>query len=136
MNTIKCKTHKFTKFITFLMIFVGISGCFSVLFGAWLAHAGATLPEDIHERLSSALHYQFIHTLVLFVSLLWYQHKPSKFIALASLGFFLGILAFSGSLYLKTWLMLDWLGKAAPFGGSLLALAWLFIAIAGKKFND
>ena len=115
------------------MVFVGISGCFSVLFGAWLAHAGQALPLDVQTRLASALQYQFYHTLALLSVLIWYQQHTSKWLIIAASGFAVGMLLFSGSLYLKTFLMNDDLGQLAPLGGLLLALSWLFVAIAGKK---
>jgi uncharacterized membrane protein YgdD (TMEM256/DUF423 family) len=124
------------RFFTFLIGFVGISGCFSVLFGAWLAHAGQQLPIEVQVRLASALQYQFIHTLALLAVLIWYQCRPSKTLVIAALCFVAGIFAFSGSLYLKTFLMLDVIGKVAPLGGILLAIAWVFVAIAGKTVND
>ncbi len=119
----------------FLMIFVGISGAFSVLFGAWLAHAGAALPEVEQIRLNKALQYQFIHTLALFVSLVWLSIHKSNWAIAASLSFVVGIVFFSGSLYLRTFFDMAAVGKLAPIGGSLLALGWLFIAFSAVNEN-
>ena len=121
------------NYLRFLMVFVGISGCFSVLFGAWLAHAGQALELSVQTRLASALQYQFIHTLALLAVIIWYQQQASKSLLIVASGFVLGILAFSGSLYLITFLMIDEIGKLAPIGGSILALSWLFVALAGRK---
>lgn len=110
------------------MIFVGISGAFSVLFGAWLAHGGTSLLELQQVRLGKALQYQFIHTLALFATLIFCFRQPAKWLVAASISFVLGILCFSGSLYLKTLFDIAIIGKLAPIGGSLLALGWLFIA--------
>jgi len=126
---------KIAKLIRLLMIFVGISGAFSVLFGAWLAHGGAGMPELQHERLDKALFYQFIHTLALYATLVFYFHQPIKWLMGASISFALGILCFSGSLYLKTLTGIAIIGKIAPIGGSLLALAWLFIALSAFSAN-
>ena len=115
------------------MVFVGISGAFSVLFGAWLAHAGQGLPIEQQTRLASALQYQFLHTLALMATIIWYRHKASNYLLLAMLGFVLGIVLFSGSLYLKTFLNIDEFSTLAPFGGSILAISWIIVAIAGKK---
>lgn len=119
---------KYFKLIKGLFIFVAISGCFSVLFGAWLAHAGQALPDDVIFRLSNALQYQFIHTLALFIVLSLNQLIASKWLVLSASCFSLGILLFSGSLYLKTLLGVDALGQFAPFGGVTLAIAWLLLA--------
>ncbi len=53
-----------------LMIFVGVSGCFSVLFGAWLAHAGQALPINVQSLLKTALQYLLFHSLALLVILI------------------------------------------------------------------
>ena len=113
------------------MVFVGISGAFSVLFGAWLAHGGQALPEHEQWRLSNALQYQFIHTLALLCTLVCYLYQPSRWLVATALCFCLGILLFSGSLYVKTFLALDVIGKLAPAGGMILALGWVFICFAG-----
>lgn len=121
------------NFLQYLMVFVGISGAFSVLFGAWLAHAGQALPMEQQTRLASALQYQFLHTLALMATIIWYQFKASNYTLLAMFGFVFGILLFSGSLYLKTLLNIDELSQLAPVGGTILAISWIIVAIAGKK---
>jgi uncharacterized membrane protein YgdD (TMEM256/DUF423 family) len=115
------------KIVKFLCIFVGISGCFSVLFGAWLAHAGQILPSNELSRLSHALQYQFIHTLALLVTLIWYMLQPTRTLIIAAFCFVLGVICFSGSLYIKTFFDFPSIGKLAPLGGIFFALGWLFI---------
>jgi len=112
------------------MIFVGISGTFSVLFGAWLAHVGAGLPNSQQMGLEKALQYQFIHTLTLFITLICYIIQPLKLLIAASFSLTLGILLFSGGLYIKILFGLSFFGKLTPFGGSLLALGWFFLCFA------
>lgn len=120
--------------IKFLMIFVGISGCFSVLFGAWLAHAGQTLIPSQQISLQTAQHYQVIHTLALFISLLWaITRPPSNVLLLACMGFFIGILCFSGTIYIKTLFSIAIIGKLTPLGGISLAIAWLLLSFEGIK---
>lgn len=114
--------------------FVGLSGCFSVLFGAWLAHAGKSLPVESYSRLASAVEYQLYHTLTLFISIIAYKIKPSNWLLSAILLFFLGIILFSGSLYFKTFFNLAFWGALVPFGGISFALAWLCIMPAGRTF--
>lgn len=121
-----------------LMIFVGVSGCFSVLFGAWLAHAGQTLPVNVQSTLKTALQYQLFHTLALLAALVWATtslsvRKPSKILLAACIAFVVGILCFSGSIYIKTFFSFPSVGKLTPFGGISLAVAWLFLSIEGKN---
>jgi uncharacterized membrane protein YgdD (TMEM256/DUF423 family) len=123
--------------IRLLLLFVGISGAFSVLFGAWFAHAGQTLSVVDKMRIENAQFYQFIHTLALFVSIVWYTKSASKWLLSSAVCFSLGILCFSGSLYVKTFFALTSIGavigKLAPVGGMLLALAWLCLIFVSKK---
>ena len=126
-------------YITAILIFIGISGCFSVLFGAWFAHAGLSLPGDVQSRLANALQYQFFHTLALLAIVIWLQtlfgrNKPTKLINILYLSasfFMVGVLCFSGVLYIKTFFDVVAIGKLAPVGGISFALGWLCISWAG-----
>jgi len=118
--------------IRLFVLFVGISGAFSVLFGAWFAHAGHALSAIDNNRIESAQFYQFIHTLALVVIIVWYIVVPSKWLLCSSSCFSVGVLCFSGSLYIKTFFAMSTIGKLAPVGGILLAIGWLFIIFASK----
>ncbi len=132
------------KQLKFLFAFVGISGAFSVLFSAWLAHAGSALLFDEQRRLVIAVAMQFIHTLALFIVLVWLKLtlenstvdkvliKSIYALLISAYCFFLGILFFSGALYFKTFHLLPFFGKLAPFGGSTLALGWLMLAVSAQ----
>lgn len=113
-----------------MMIFVGISGCFSVLCGAWLAHGGKTLPASVQVSMATALQYQFIHTIALLICLVWLKvSKPSIILLGSCFAFVLGILCFSGTIYIKAFFDFAIIGKLTPFGGIALAIAWLLLAI-------
>jgi uncharacterized membrane protein YgdD (TMEM256/DUF423 family) len=134
MNKNRFTTH------SLLIIFVGLSGCFSVLFGAWLAHGGQLLSLHEQTSLSTALQYQFIHTIALYITLVWAlklkkidKLEPSMILTISALAFFVGILLFSGGIYLKTLFNIAIIGKFTPFGGISLALAWLLLVFQGKK---
>ena len=119
-----------------LMIFVGISGCFSVLFGAWLAHGGQSLPLASQERLMTAVTYQFFHTLALMLTIILYKLHGRLTLLIAGVLFAFGIVLFSGSLYIKTFFEVLSIGKLAPSGGLSFALAWLLVGFAGTKMFD
>ena len=146
--TINNKSAIMVKLNYVLMIFVGISGVFAVLFSAWLAHAGANLIAADQRRLVIAVAMQFIHTLVLLVTLVWYRlqnsislnneqlyqslQRTNTLLSITAVCFALGILCFSGALYLKTFHLLVFFGKLAPFGGMLLAFGWLMLAVTAS----
>ena len=118
------------RIIKFLMIFVGVSGCFSVLFGV--------LPINVQSRLNTALQYQLFHTLALLATLVWAitsssDKVPSRILLGAGIGFFVGILCFSGTIYIKTFFSFALVGKLTPFGGISLAIAWLLLSVEGKN---
>jgi uncharacterized membrane protein YgdD (TMEM256/DUF423 family) len=124
---------KLTNIARLLTIFIAISGCFSVLFGAWFAHAGQGLSESVQFRLVNAQQYQFIHTLALLSVIALYRYHPSKWLFASASCFIVGILFFSGSLYLKTFLGFTAIGKITPIGGMLLALGWLLTIFVSNK---
>ena len=124
---------KLVNISMFFKVFVGISGCFSVLFGAWLAHAGPLLLVKEQTSLSSALEYQFIHTLALLVVVVWNNIQPHRFLFFSASLFVLGILAFSGGIYLKTLFGFQAAGQFAPLGGISMALGWLCLLFVGEK---
>jgi uncharacterized membrane protein YgdD (TMEM256/DUF423 family) len=131
------KIHTKNRIIKSLMVFVGVSGCFSVLFGAWLAHGGQTLPINVQSKLNTALQYQLFHTLALLATLIWAISSsikvPSKILLSAGVCFFVGILCFSGTIYIKTFFSFPLIGQLTPFGGISLAIAWLLLAVESKN---
>jgi uncharacterized membrane protein YgdD (TMEM256/DUF423 family) len=128
------KSKKMTFFLRGIMIFIGISGCFSVLCGAWLAHGGQALPGNIQSSIATALQYQLFHTITLLACLVWLKtSKPSTVLIAACIAFIIGILCFSGTIYIKAFFELSFIGKLTPLGGIALALAWLLLALESKN---
>lgn len=118
----------------FLIVFVGISGCFSVLFGAWLAHNNQHLSSSVLSSLATALQYQFIHTLALLISIVWLKIADnSKILLIACVAFTVGIICFSCVIYIKAFFDLPAIGTLTPFGGMSLAVAWLLLAFESKN---
>ncbi|WP_229817095.1 DUF423 domain-containing protein [Thalassotalea profundi] len=124
---------KITRIDRFLVVFIGISGCFSVLFGAWLSHAAQGLIAEQMHRVQVAHQYQMLHTLALLAVVVWYRIDNSKLLLFSALSFTAGIMLFSGSLYLKSFFSITGISNLAPFGGILLALAWLLLIFVGKN---
>lgn len=71
--------------------------------------------------------YHFIHTLALLV---WAHFKRGNADAgsLAGWAFTIGIVLFSGSLYLMTLTGMRWLGAVTPIGGLAFLLGWAAFA--------
>lgn len=117
----------------FIPVFIGLSGGFSVLFGAWLSHQDSLLSHETLSNVSTALEYQFIHTVALLAVFVWYRHSPTKLLLFTMLFFCVGIVGFCFSMYFKSILGYSFIGKLTPFGGISLALAWFHLAFAGIR---
>ncbi|HAR19629.1 MAG TPA: DUF423 domain-containing protein [Cytophagales bacterium] len=117
------------------LIVSGISGALSVAIGAFGAHGLKAFLEANNrlETFETAVKYQFYHTFALmFVGLLMSQFA-TKSLQLAGGFFIIGILIFSGSLYLLCAIGIKWLGAITPIGGLFLIAGWLMLAFALLK---
>lgn len=102
-----------------------------VLLGAFGAHAlKGRLPVERLEAYHTAVLYQFMHALGLFVVALapsapW-RKRPADF---SGVCFSAGIVLFSGSLYLLALTGIRWIGAFTPVGGFLFIAGWLVLAL-------
>lgn len=102
----------------------------SVAFGAFGAHA---LRDFLvaNQRLSTyetAVQYQFFHALGLILVGLIGQQFPSVKTDWVSTWMLLGILVFSGSLFLLCLTGIKWLGAITPLGGLCFLASWGLLA--------
>ena len=113
----------------------------SVIAGAMGAHALKKIyPENVISIFETAVRYQFYHALALILTGILFKEFPNKQMQLAGNFFILGIIFFSGSLFLLTYLQgnnifsLNWIGAITPIGGLLFIAGWfsLFLAIKSK----
>jgi uncharacterized membrane protein YgdD (TMEM256/DUF423 family) len=117
----------------------GVLGLTGVALGAFGAHAlEARLTElGTRDRWETAVQYHLIHTVAIFAAAAWLRLDCN---AAARLGWaarwwILGIVLFSGSLYLLALKAApSWLGaSAAPLGGLSLMIGWACVVAAGFK---
>ncbi|MEP2770786.1 MAG: DUF423 domain-containing protein [Fulvivirga sp.] len=115
----------------------GILGALGVGLGAFGAH---TLKDHLinNGRLDTyetAVLYHMIHTLALMGTALLLHFRDNVWIRRASIFFTIGIIIFSGSLYMLCFTGVTWLGAITPIGGVFFILGWLsltFSAISKK----
>jgi uncharacterized membrane protein YgdD (TMEM256/DUF423 family) len=75
--------------------------------------------------------YHFYHTFALFgVALLMLQMPQSAVLRWSALLFFIGIIIFSGSLYVLAITGVRWLGAITPLGGVAFLAGWILLAVA------
>ncbi len=115
-----------------IYLFLGaLSALLAVAFGAFGAHAlKSILSPELMVTYQTAVNYQMWHALGLIgISLAQQQNPDSKLLAWSGRLMFLGILIFSGSLYLLTLLNMKQLGMVTPVGGVSFMIAWALLAI-------
>lgn len=118
-----------TQFALFIASLYGLLG---VLLGAFGAHAlAARLSPEMQSIWHTAVQYQFFHVAALLaVGLLARQGITGSALSVATIGFALGTLIFSGSLYLLALTGVRWLGAITPIGGVLMIIGWAALAWA------
>jgi len=120
--------------------FIGIAsiaGALAVGLGAFGAHAlKATLLEN--GRLATyetAVLYHFIHTLALLGVGILMNTLSNPWLTRAAWCFTIGMVIFSGSLYVLCLSGITFLGAITPIGGVLFILGWLFLFYGVVKTN-
>lgn len=106
----------------------------AVIAGAFGAHAleSRLEPQNL-ATFETAARYQMYHALGLF-AVCWILHvRPSRWASASGICMVLGVILFSGSLYLLCFLKWRWLGPVTPLGGMFLIVAWLLLAMAGRE---
>jgi len=118
------------------LLLSAFAGFTSVALGAFAAHGlkHRLTPEHL-TVFQTGTHYQLIHALALFGVGLLALHLPGRLVNLAGGAFTLGILLFSGSLYLLTLSGIGKLGIITPFGGVAFLIGWLCLGLAAWKLT-
>jgi uncharacterized membrane protein YgdD (TMEM256/DUF423 family) len=109
------------------LLFASGSGLVVVALGAFGAHGLAAVLGERVPTWETAVQYQMFHTLALLALGLLMQAGQAQAVWLqrAALAFALGILLFSGSLYLLALSGIRWLGMITPLGGVAFLSGWL-----------
>lgn len=122
-----------------LLIAAAASGFLSVALGAFGAHGlKDKLPQNLMSAFETAVQYQSVHTLAIIAAcLLSLYFERGVWFQYAGVGFLLGIILFSGSLYGLALTNLRWLGPVTPIGGLFFLGGWALLLIATvKHVND
>lgn len=112
-------------------------GLVAVAAGAFGAHAlEARLDARMLAVWETAAKYQFYHALALLGCGWLTTQTPSKWARAAGWAFLVGVLIFSGSLYVMALSGIKWLGAITPFGGLTMIAGWFFCFMAALKLNE
>jgi len=124
-----------------LIFAAALLGGTAVVLGAFGAHAlKERLEPSALVSFETGVRYQLVHALALLAVAGLLVHAPQGLFRAAGLCFLLGILLFSGSIYLLATRSLygadqalAWLGPVTPLGGLLLILGWCMVAAGALK---
>ena len=102
-----------------------------VLLGAFGAHALKNiLSPEVLAVYKTGVEYQFYHALgLLLIGVIGFQEK-SKYLQWSGLYISIGIILFSGSLYVLSISGIKVIGAITPIGGLSFVAGWIFLAIA------
>ena len=107
-----------------------VCGLLAVALGAFGAHGLKPTLSSLGtaETFEIAVRYQFLHALAM---LLVARLRP--FLAPAWWCFLIGIIVFSGSLYIYALTGLKWLGAITPVGGVAFLAGWLLLVFRAPR---
>ncbi len=117
-------------------------GAVGVALGAFAAHGlKKVATEQVIAVFETGVKYQMYHVFALLATGILYNYFTNKFIKNAGIFFMIGILLFSGSLYLYTCKevmnipSLSWVVFITPLGGVSFIAGWILLAL-GIKWKD
>jgi uncharacterized membrane protein YgdD (TMEM256/DUF423 family) len=116
---------------TVLLILAAVAGMSGVGLGAFGAHAFNALlvANDRLSTYQTAVQYHLIHAVALLIVALFAAQQNSVYLNAAGVAFAVGIVLFSGSLYVLALQNLRVMGAVAPFGGIAFVIGWGMILL-------
>lgn len=133
------KNLQVSKFSRWALVAGALFAALAVVLGAFAAHALKQVLDSYTLGIfETAVRYQMYHAIALLVvAVLAIVSKfPTGWLRLAAIAFTLGIVLFSGSLYLLALSGIKWLGAVTPLGGIAFIIGWLAMIVAVLKYPD
>lgn len=116
------------------LFLAAVGGFIGVAMGAFGAHGlKHLLSEHLLDVYKTAVSYQMWHVLALALIAALPEHKLLRW---AGWCLVVGIVLFSGSLYLLAIFNIGWLGMITPFGGLAFLAAWALLAYVAWQKNQ
>lgn len=110
------------------------TGALGVALGAFGAHAlKSRVSEDLLGVFEIGVRYQMYHALALLAVAYAVERWPGGWAHASGWLFLLGIVIFSGSLYVMTLTGTRWLGAITPIGGAAFILGWILLAATAMR---
>lgn len=118
-------------------IIVGAINAFlAVALGAFGAHGlEGKLEPKYMENWKTSVNYQMFHAVgILIIGIIAGKFPASSLITWSGWLMLIGIILFSGSLYILSLTKISILGAITPFGGVSFLIAWVLLAVAAYKY--
>ena len=122
------------------LILGALFGALAVAFGAFGAHGLKKIVDaDTVAIFQTGVQYQMYHALALLATGILFEKFTNKWVQWAGGAFIIGIILFSGSLYILTALKaadqggLTSVGIVTPFGGLAFIVGWLLLLVGVMK---
>lgn len=118
-----------------ILLLASLSGFVTVGLGAFGAHGLAGVLGERIGTWETAVLYQMFHTSALLALgiLMKLEYCASAWLQRSAVAFCLGILLFSGSLYVLALTGISWLGMITPLGGLAFLSGWLSLGLALRR---
>lgn len=121
---------------SFIARSAAVLGFLSVALGAFGAHAlESRLSTEQLEIYHTGVHYQFLHAIALLALSVWTANRNNRWITSAAISFLVGVILFSGSLYLLVATGTRGWGAITPLGGVAFLIGWALVGIAATRDN-
>lgn len=118
---------------SFIMFGV-VNGFLAVALGAFGAHGlEGSLTDAMIAVWEKAVTYQMFHTTALLATGILFLKMRSKTLIVAGWSFLIGIILFSGSLYIYSTTGIKALAMITPFGGVVFLVGWILLGVATMK---
>ncbi len=111
-----------------------VLGFLAVAFGAFGAHGLKARLDGLGTaaNFQTAVQYHMYHALALLALGPIAMFRPGTPVSVAGWSFLVGVMVFSGSLYLLSVTGLKWLGAVTPIGGVAMLVGWVALAVAAS----
>lgn len=118
-----------------ILVTAALLGSTGVGLAAYASHglgfiADPAAREAARATLQQAVQQQLLHAVVLLALGVWARQGAGRWLHLAALLITLGVLLFSGLIYLRTFTGVETFRPFVPWGGTSLMLGWLAIGMA------
>ena len=118
-----------------LITMAAVNGLLAVMLGAFMSHSlEETITTELLGVIQTGVSYHMYHSLAaLAAGILSHIFPKVRLLKFSAYSFLLGIMLFSGSLYLLALTELPMIGMITPIGGIFFIFGWIMLCIFGAK---